>query len=114
MEKSPGMFGEYAYSPSKYQMALVAEGKWSVRNPPPLSLSSVAVKPHSLPGSGPKLHISTTRRSPGLAGTPLASRTLRGPLRQWPCESSQYYDMVKNIDISAIKIRFVCLNMLFC
>ncbi|KAG5623834.1 hypothetical protein H5410_009052, partial [Solanum commersonii] len=38
----------------------------SVRNPPPFSLSNIAVKPHSSPGRGPKLHISTARRSPEL------------------------------------------------
>lgn len=77
----PGIWGEYAYILSKYQIAFVATGKWSVENPPLFSLSSVAVYPYSSAGRGPKLHISTTRRSPGLAGMPSLSKTFIGPHR---------------------------------
>lgn len=71
--------------PSKSQMALQASGKWSVRKPPPFSRSKMPVKPHSCPSRGPKSRISTTSRSPGMAGWLLPSSTRNGPLRLCTC-----------------------------
>uniref|UniRef100_A0A3Q7FZ93 Uncharacterized protein n=1 Tax=Solanum lycopersicum TaxID=4081 RepID=A0A3Q7FZ93_SOLLC len=87
--------------PSKYQIALVARGKWSVRNPPPFSLSNIAVKPHSSPGRGPKLHISTARRSPGSAGFPSVSTT---QLLSWIEPAVQSTISIRNISPVLISV----------
>jgi len=85
-------------------MALLAAGKWSVKKPPPFSLSNIPVNPHSSPGRGPRLQISTMRRSPGIAGSPDVSVTRIGPLRLCTCQSSSKWLILWNsLNCSASK-----------
>ena len=54
------------------QIDFCANGKWSVRKPPPFFLEKKPLKPHRLSGRAPTSSRSTTSRSPGSApSTPI-------------------------------------------
>lgn len=47
--------------------------------------------PHSSPGRAPRLRISTTNKSPGIAGFPKSSFTAIGPLKWWTHVRSMFF-----------------------